>query len=515
MKTNYLFIILFCSLLKQAGAQGCEKSNGSNTGNAFSSSTNSTSYTAATWGKISGGKFYTYAVTPNATYPDKGRKTGVYTDGIQLTDEQFGPTDPTSDNWVGWLTTQLNIVLDLGKLYPVSHITIHALSNTAWGIKFPKTLTISTSLDKITWTNYTIQTPFPANSSSSTAAYARGEAWVSARYVKFTTTADANIHTFIDEIEVFGSIEHSRKYLPTDEKCYHGAYPVDQNYNIIISDFETFAQRKLKMMLWYEDMTDDHPYSEWVTARVINGAFANYNNNNPNPTQFILQLGAEIKNYTAEQISMGDCDDIATTWFTQCKDSDFPTFIRLLSEMNGFWTFSNDPSNPSVNKWGGNPTAYIQAWRRLYNIAERLGATGTKQVFVWSPHAKQDYLNQSDPQKNMENYYPGHQYVDWVGASVYNDDSFAVISVYDQLTRISNLYGSIKPLMISEGAMQEISNQPNIKYEWILEWWTAINKLNIKAAVWYNHNPPSSTDNFRIESSPASLKGYRPYLMPQ
>jgi beta-mannanase len=289
---------------------------------------------------------------------------------------------------------------------------------------------------------------------------------------------------------------------------------MDANAACIIN-FETKAQRKLKMVLWYEVMNDAFPYSYWVTQKLINEAFVAYNTNNPNPSQFIIELGTQISNMTAEQIAMGDGDSIATIWFTQCRDSNFPTFIRLLSEMNHPGTYANDPENTGANKWGGTPTTYIQAWRRWYNIAERLNATGNKQVFVWSPHAKEDYrYHSSSPQRNMENYYPGHQYVDWVGASVYNNDSTAIVSVYDQLTRISALYGSVKPLMISEGAMQE-TNQADEKYNFILDWWNAINLLDIKAAVWFNDKPVGTTQEFKIDSSPASLRAYRPYLIPR
>lgn len=518
MKVNYLFAIFFFSFLKLVNGQGCSKS--TSTQNRLVSSVDSSLTENVTWGKISGGKFYTYSVAPSANYPDVGKGSGEFTHGIEITDEKFATTSPLSSNWVGFANTQITIVLDLGKSYAVSNINMHALSNTTWGIKFPKTLTISTqdTLPNSPWLSYTVQTNFPANTSNSTVAFAKGEAWVNARYVKFIVTADANVNTFIDEIEVYGSIVHTRKYLPAQNKCYHGAFPADNSGNLAIANFESLSQRKLKMVLWYEVINDTITYDMNVKDVVINGAFANYNNNNPNPTEFMLQLGTQIKKLSAYDVAMGKCDTLAKAWFYACKQTNYPTFIRLLSEMNGWWTFAADVISPgdsvnkSENKWGGNPTTYIQAWRRLYNIAEKLGSTGQKQIFVWSPQLKVDYFDHAIAIKNMENYYPGHQYVDWVGGSIYNSTGEAYLSVRDLLTRLKNIYGHAKPMMISEGGMEEIPQNPSAKFLWILEWWSVINEFNIRAAVWFHRIPPQTSSNYKIDSSNESLKGYRPYL---
>ena len=52
-----------------------------------------------------------------------------------------------------------------------------------------------------------------------------------------------------------------------------------------------------------------------------------------------------------------------------------PIWFRPANEMNGSWT-----------PYYGDPTNYVKAWRRMYNIAEQLGVTAYN-VFVWSPNS--------------------------------------------------------------------------------------------------------------------------------
>ena len=73
------------------------------------------------------------------------------------------------------------------------------------------------------------------------------------------------------------------------------------------------------------------------------------------------------------------------------------------NEMNGSWTpCRRDPTN------------YVKAWRRMYNIAEQLGVTAYN-VFVWSPTGGMPGTEANA----MKNYYPGDMFVDWLGVSCY------------------------------------------------------------------------------------------------
>lgn len=113
-----------------------------------------------------------------------------------------------------------------------------------------------------------------------------------------------------------------------------------------------------------------------------------------------------------------------------------PLFLRWGSEMNGDWV-----------RWHGNPSQYIQKWRLVHDAMERLAPNV---VMVWCPNAT--------PVPQIDRYYPGDQYVDWVGVNSYvvaihNNDpgqSAAHENPADLFSYIYRTYAARKPMMICE-----------------------------------------------------------------
>ncbi|KAI9335599.1 glycoside hydrolase superfamily [Zopfochytrium polystomum] len=115
-----------------------------------------------------------------------------------------------------------------------------------------------------------------------------------------------------------------------------------------------------------------------------------------------------------------------------------PVFFRYASEMNGNWFL-----------YGQDPAGFKASWIRVYNyIKGGLGADANKIAFLWSPNSGYNYpwpggivypnaTNPADAARiklldtdgdghltGADNpftpYYPGDQYVDWVGLSMYH-----------------------------------------------------------------------------------------------
>lgn len=123
---------------------------------------------------------------------------------------------------------------------------------------------------------------------------------------------------------------------------------------------------------------------------------------------------------------------------------DIPIFLRFANEMN-------DPTS----NWYTEPTKYIEKFRlvahKIHNLAPNV-------VMVWSPNFY--------PPDNIIDYYPGDEYVDWVGASVYKEylpeldplkKNIDRGSFIENLDIIYSLYSDKKPIMISEGAVSYTS----------------------------------------------------------
>jgi len=101
-------------------------------------------------------------------------------------------------------------------------------------------------------------------------------------------------------------------------------------------------------------------------------------------------------------------------------------FLRFAPEMNGDW-----------NPYGLQPLAYVQAWREMYTTIK---AITPQTAIVWAPNTGQGYpygmqapanateagaldTSQNGAFDNADDpfapFYPGDEYVDWVGISVY------------------------------------------------------------------------------------------------
>jgi len=445
---------------------------------------------------ISIGKFYNFNVKPDELYPDIYKNE--FTDGTKLSDGEIG--NNSSNNFVGWNKKDVEITLDLGKTTSISNIKISAFVNTSKKIYSPKIIQIKTSLDKVNWSNYGTDINISSNSNDETKfkTIEGNGGTINSRYIKYIIYQSIG-YTIIDEIWAEGKIINTRKKVPQNE-CYYGAYAESNDLNgwMNVNDYENLTRRKLNMSLWYSD---------WNTS--FNNSVRDVVLTNLKDKNIYLELGFLPYNATSYDIATGKYDEFLKNWFIECKNLNYPIWIRPMNEMNGKWTFQrNNADNKLI--YGGDPANYKKAWRRMYNIAEQVGAVGENQIFLWSPDAR------SEEGHNMSNYYPGNQYVDWVGVSAYVDkiNKSGNFETLDNLVNeVYTKYSNIKPVMISEGGAFEVSNT-KLKANWIEQWFNITKKKEIKAAVWFHkhedHPDGSKTYGTRIDSSKDSINAYRP-----
>jgi hypothetical protein len=108
-------------------------------------------------------------------------------------------------------------------------------------------------------------------------------------------------------------------------------------------------------------------------------------------------------------------------------DVDVPVYVRFAPDMNANWV-----------PWGQQPTDYVKAFREL---ADAVHEGLPEAVTVWSPAAGEGYPFAAAPTSTdaaldtdgdgrlgagddpYGPYYPGSQYVDWVGLAAYHDPS--------------------------------------------------------------------------------------------
>lgn len=136
-------------------------------------------------------------------------------------------------------------------------------------------------------------------------------------------------------------------------------------------------------------------------------------------------------------VANGLYDFYLSEWAQQAKKIGAPLFVRLGHEMNDPYRYPWGPQNNS-------PKDFISAWKHVYTLFQKEGVSNI--LWVWSPHPAYGLF---------ADYYPGDEYVDFVGSGVLNYGTAATWSKWWTFREIfGNYYRELssfkKPIMISE-----------------------------------------------------------------
>jgi beta-mannanase len=148
-----------------------------------------------------------------------------------------------------------------------------------------------------------------------------------------------------------------------------------------------------------------------------------------------------------------------------------PVMIRYLWEMD------------LLKEESISPADFIAAWRRIHTIFQNRGATNARWVWCPSAHSFNSGIGPT--------WYPGDEYVDWIGADGYNWGSQAEPNKWRPFRDVfANFYtwaaARNKPLMIGETGSQE--RWAGEKGQWYLDMASTIKTTypKIKALVMFD-----------------------------
>jgi hypothetical protein len=195
------------------------------------------------------------------------------------------------------------------------------------------------------------------------------------------------------------------------------------------------------------------------------------------------------------RINDGSSDRIIARVARKLAGMDRPILLRWGWEMNGDW-FEWDGSHN-----GADPAGYVKAWRRLHRIFAEHGAGNV--AWVWSPN----WNSSPDASWNrFQRYYPGDQYVDWVGVSGYDFFSESPRTLF---SAVCGAYGDRKPIILSETAA--VDHGSGSKAAWIRKLTTWVEDTPaVGAVVWFDTDTQDdSPHNFRPDTDAKALAAYR------
>jgi hypothetical protein len=119
---------------------------------------------------------------------------------------------------------------------------------------------------------------------------------------------------------------------------------------------------------------------------------------------------------TVREIRRGAADAYIRSYARAVREYGRPVLMTLFNgEVNGSWWWAVSPlANPRLST-----TDFVQAWRRVVDIFRAVGAANVSWAWVVNGYPGEASL-QPGIDRNIEAYYPGDDYVDWVGGDVYD-----------------------------------------------------------------------------------------------
>lgn len=259
--------------------------------------------------------------------------------------------------------------------------------------------------------------------------------------------------------------------------------------------------RKFKRFLWYQSITEDFnsDLAKWMYKR---GTLMQISWEPRSPVKHPVKQPA----YSLQEIRAGKHDAKIRRWARQIKAFGKTVYFRPMCEMNGDWTSWSGLAN------GNKPYQYKYAWRRIYKIFQKEGATNAK--FVWSPNRDGSYTS---AKRTFDVYYPGDAYVHFTGINGYNWGTMYKTASWTsswqnwdevfQYSYTTFARNTKKAMIISETAT---SAKGGKKADWIKHMMIRLKYAypRVKQVYWFNLD--KETD-WRIQSSTTSLSSFKTY----
>ncbi len=186
-------------------------------------------------------------------------------------------------------------------------------------------------------------------------------------------------------------------------------------------------------------------------------------------------------------VAKGEYDFYIKAWAEDLKNFGHNVFIRLGHEMNDPYRY---PWGPQNNK----PEEFIAAWQHVITVFRKLGVHNV--LWVWAPQPS--YLHYKE-------YFPGKNYVDWVGVGALNYGTVAPWSKWWTFKEIfGNYYDSLnvfkKPLMITEMGSLTVGGKRDAWFK------NAFDSLpekypDLRAVLFFNDNSDNTTLNKSLDWS--------------
>jgi len=220
--------------------------------------------------------------------------------------------------------------------------------------------------------------------------------------------------------------------------------------------------------------------------------------------------------FTLANIIAGKFDGALAEWMRAAKQFATPLIAEYGTEVNGWWFPWNGMYNTGRGGKAEGVARFREAFRHIVRIARAEGASNIRWVFhidPWDEPAKR--------WNRFENYYPGDDWVDWVGVSVYGKQRprdpytptfrYQMDWVYRRLRKLTS-----KPVVVCEfGTVRNEQQAPWAKAaleDLLANRWPAVIGFSWWNADFENDSLTHLRSNMLIQDNPALQDVFRRYV---
>ncbi len=315
---------------------------------------------------------------------------------------------------------------------------------------------------------------------------------------------------------------NAQRLLPPAHGLYHAAFPdfggtEDQVSAARISDFETLAGKEITWAYFSNNWLTTIEFPSVAVAEILSAG----------RLPFIRLMARSSFDdppdpvYSLQRFLDGDFDAQLHTWARAAANVEAPLLVEFGTEVNGDWFGWNGRWNGAGQTTGyGDPTQFDgqerfrDTYRRIVDIFRAEGADNV----TWFFHADCSG-SPNQPWNSISGYYPGDEYVDWIGISCYGPQDptegwWTLTEVLDPAYPEFAGLSPTKPMALLEFAVLDAPTLGS-KAQWITEAIDAVRTgryPRVRAISWWHENFGSS--NLRIDTSPAALAAYRQAVAP-
>lgn len=263
---------------------------------------------------------------------------------------------------------------------------------------------------------------------------------------------------YFTEIAIF----NNNKLIPPTTGAYHAAYPdfggtEDEVTSAKITDFENLVGKDIAWAYFSNNWYNNIQFPSAAITIIHNAGKVPFIRIMPRTT---FDEGPD-PNYTMQKIIDGDFDTELIQWAQDAAATNIPLLVEFGTEVNGDWFPWSGLYNGAgeLTAYGDatladGPERFRDAYRHLIDICTANGGTN----ITWFFHVDA-YGEPNTDWNSIANYYPGDNYIDWLGISVYGpQEPIADFQWFDEvlndsyieLTNLSN-----KPIAVLEFAVTE------------------------------------------------------------